>query len=473
MCHIVPQPKTYLQYGDSLNPENWRNCTPINELLKKVKELENSCVTEFQRYRGLFIEEMIECIVTEQKIGSLLDYVDIAVANEGKINTCSKCSNTYSKEISICPSCQLDANNYPQSFDPYYRTDSKHPVEKPIVHIGEPCMVNPNSFESLKNVLIHVSATNKLGKNENNRKWTLLICDGVPYTIASNLQDKYLFCNICKEEIKNMVGIEELEKTKREHAALHQNKTCTFHNLFHNIILLPGPGHTELNMGCLSLKLLWVPFLNKIVKLLGFRTEKAQSIVKNGTDHHRTRQILSTCLFALSKELLVPYVQDCQKIRIKPMNQHYLNWVHSICGEQYMFLYHITFSYLLAFSLYTEATHKNNSMRMMPAQVKLAPLFYSFKHPKYQQYYLRDLCDRVQMPDSMKSYVERHESFSVSNFSNHGQGGDFIQEEANKTIKLFLLPGMPSSEIWKRVCRKAATLKELKESVCDTTAGKT
>ena len=270
-----------------------------------------------------------------------------------------------------------------------------------------------------------------------------------------------------------MVDIEELEKMKSKHAALHQNEMCTFHNLFHNIILLPGPGHTELNMGCLSLKLLWVPFLNKIVKLLGFRTEKAQSIVKNGTDHHRTRQILSTCLFALSKELLVPYVQDCQKIRIKPMNQHYLNWVHSICSEQYMFLYHITFSYLLAFSLYTEATHKNNSMRMMPAQVKLAPLFYSFKHPKYQQYYLRDLCDRVQMPDSMKSYVERHESFSVSNFSNHGQSGDFIQEEANKTIKLFLLPGMPSSEIWKRVCRKAVTLKELKESVCDTTAGKT
>ena len=137
-----------------------------------------------------------------------------------------------------------------------------------------------------------------------------------------------------------------------------------------------------------------------------------------------------------------------------------------------MFLYHITFSYLLAFSLYTEAIHKNNSMRMMSTWVQLAPLFYSFKHSKYQQLHLRDLCERVQMPDSIKSYVEGHESFSVSNFSNRGQGGDFIQEEANKTIKLFLLPGMPSSEIWKRVCRKAVTLKELKESVCDTTAGK-
>ena len=94
----------------------------------------------------------------------------------------------------------------------------------------------------------------------------------------------------------------------------------------------------------LLLKLLWVPFLNKIVKLLGFRTEKVQLIVKNGIDHHRTRQILSTFLFALSKELLVLYVQDCQKIRIKPTNQHYLNWIHNTCGEQYMFMYHITFA---------------------------------------------------------------------------------------------------------------------------------
>ena len=117
-----------------------------------------------------------------------------------------------------------------------------------------------------------------------------------------------------------------------------------------------------------------------------------------------------------------------------------------------MFLYHITFSYLLAFSLYTEAIRKNNSMRMISAGVQLTPLFYSFNHPKYQQLHLRDLCERVQMPDSIKSYVEGHESFSVSNFSNCGQGGDFIQEEANKTIKLFLLPGMPSSEMWKRVC---------------------
>ena len=38
-----------------------------------------------------------------------------------------------------------------------------------------------------------------------------------------------------------------------------------FDDLFANIVLLPGPGHIELNMGRLLLKLLWIQFLNKFV----------------------------------------------------------------------------------------------------------------------------------------------------------------------------------------------------------------
>ena len=45
--------------------------------------------------------------------------------------------------------------------------------------------------------------------------------------------------------------------------------------------------------------------------------------------------------------------------------------------------------------------------------------------------------------------------------------GDFIQDENNKMIKSFFPPGMPSAEIWHRVCRKATSLKEIKLSVCD------
>ena len=71
------------------------------------------------------------------------------------------------------------------------------------------------------------------------------------------------------------------------------------------------------------------------------------------------------------------------------------------------------------------------------------------------------------MLDMLKDYIESHESFSVSGVNNCGQEGDFIQEENNKLIKLFLPPGMPSAQTWYRVCRKATSLKDIKQSVCD------
>ena len=204
--------------------------------------------------------------------------------------------------------------------------------------------------------------------------------------------------------------------------------------------------------------------LRRIAQMLGFRTEKALAVVKSGIDHHRTRQIWCERLYALSKELLVPFVRDCLKAEIIPNNDNYINWVVETCGYQYMLYYHFAFTYLLAFNLYTEATRKNHSLRMMAARIQFAPLFYLFKHPKYQVLHLRDLFERAQTPDQIRSYVESHESFSPSVLQNRGQGGDFVQEEI---IKSFLPPGIPSQEIWTPVCRKAETLKELKTSVCE------
>ena len=71
------------------------------------------------------------------------------------------------------------------------------------------------------------------------------------------------------------------------------------------------------------------------------------------------------------------------------------------------------------------------------------------------------------MPDEIRSYVKSHESFSPSGLQNRGQGGDFVQEESNRLIKSFLPLGIPSQEIWTRVCRKAEALKELKTSACE------
>ena len=103
-----------------------------------------------------------------------------------------------------------------------------------------------------------------------------------------------------------------------------------FKGFFSNIALIPGPGHIELNMRRLLLKFLWTPFLLNIVKQLGFRTDKAQLVVKNGVDYHHTHQILSCSLFALLAELLLPHVHECLQNQILPTNEGYQKWVTAI-----------------------------------------------------------------------------------------------------------------------------------------------
>ena len=44
--------------------------------------------------------------------------------------------------------------------------------------------------------------------------------------------------------------------------------------------------------------------------MLGCRTPCAKDVVREGIDRHRTRQIPSVCLEALSKELVLSYVPE-------------------------------------------------------------------------------------------------------------------------------------------------------------------
>ena len=59
------------------------------------------------------------------------------------------------------------------------------------------------------------------------------------------------------------------------------------------------------------------------------------------------------------------------------------------------------------------------------------------------------------MPEKLVNYITSYESFSVSGDKNRGEGADFVHENFNKTTKYFLPPGMPTTETWRRICRKA------------------
>ena len=354
------------------------------------------------------------------------------------------------------------------NYDPYQRTSSQHPTEKPEIHVGEICMVNPCSQESVCDVMKYIQNICSAGDNKN-RKWTILISDGVPYTLASDIQDFVLFCQECGMEVdRKGISSAKFEEFLITHESLcHSDIPINerFTSSFMNLLLLPGLGHMELNQSRILLKLLWEPILSHVVSLLGFRTPRAKQVVKEGIDHHCSRQILEACLEAISKELLTPYVRDCMKNNTTPNAESYQIWLSNVKDHTYLFYYHVTFSFLLSFHLLTEAVRKNNADHIMAARVQFAPLFFSFHHPRYQHLFMRDIWLRVQMPEELNHFVSYHECFSLSGKDNAGQGGDFVHEELNKRIKALLPPLMPTEETWTRICRNLKDLEELRNSI--------
>ena len=75
----------------------------------------------------------------------------------------------------------------PEGFGLLKTTDigQKVNINKPAITMGEPVLVNPNSFETVKAVLDEYKLIHKIGTDS--RQWVLLGCDGPPYRLASKI----------------------------------------------------------------------------------------------------------------------------------------------------------------------------------------------------------------------------------------------------------------------------------------------
>ena len=79
---------------------------------------------------------------------------------------------------------------------------------------------------------------------------------------------------------------------------------CGFHipikerltSSFMNLLQLSGSGHMELNQSHILLELLWEPVLFHVVFFLVFRIPLAKQVLKDGIDHHYSRQTLEVYL---------------------------------------------------------------------------------------------------------------------------------------------------------------------------------
>ena len=212
-------------------------------------------------------------MATNSVCGIMLKFLFRIKKKKKKSNICSKCSEPYGKTINKCPNCNFDSTKYEINHDPRNRTESIHPKKKPQIHVGEPCMVNPCSQEAVYDVMSHIQKLCSIGSEEE-RKWTTLISDGVPYILTSDIQDFVLNCSHCDA----IVDTKEIDKEEL-HSFLHEHEmeclsdipiSKCFTSNFKNILLLPGLGHMELSEARLLLKLLWEPLISYVSSLLGF-----------------------------------------------------------------------------------------------------------------------------------------------------------------------------------------------------------
>ena len=236
-----------------------------------------------------------------------------------------------------------------------------------------------------------------------------------------------------------------------------------------------------MNMARKLLSFAWEPIIKHVAYCLGFRTPNALRVFKNGVDHHRTLQVMESMFEALLKELLVPYVRDCMLSdpTKEPTAEEYFKWYNeSVTNEKYAYIFNLTFYYLLSFQMFHEGVRKNNSNVMMAGRTVFAPLFFVGHHPKYQHLLLRDMVERVNYPAPVKEYMVMTESHTASGNRNGGQGGDFIHEELNRSIKSYLQGcGIPTKDNWLNIIRKAEKLsllkdRFLKETNVDASSGK-
>ena len=467
MSCLQPHENKNLQQKDELKPAVWRkrDADDLKAAIADVEGEEEKAMKTFRQYRQNLVAEIINDVNSEID-GNMKDHIDTAVLQKEKgldNYVCCKC-RFVSTNTDPCPKCKYDPNQHPSDHDIYHRTPSQHPKHPPRVIIAEPCMVNPNTKVNVQTVLEHVREQSNTSGEKKAREWTYVWCDAVPYLLGSKVQDETLKCALCEEMVKKT-------DMKQHQTQNHQDQETEYETWFDDIFLRPGPGHIELNMARALMKLLWDPFLQHFTILLGFRSPRAQEIIHNGVDHHRSRQIISTLLNAFSKELIRPFVLEQRRKGEDADVNKYFEWLRGeVKDPNYIFAWRVCFTFLLAFQLYTESVRKNNHEHMLAARSAFAPLFYGRNHPRYRELHLRDMLDRVQCPDELKEDIKQYESFSVSGVVNKGQGADFVHEEVNRTVKALLLPGAVTASIWTKVCRKADTLSEMKAK-CLSSAG--
>ncbi|XP_062577384.1 uncharacterized protein LOC134239238 [Saccostrea cucullata] len=324
IIHIFQNPCTDLQIKNEFSPRNWFYNIEISEHVSALMNVFNFYEEKFRSLREKFIKNRLAIICSQQHPGltSTEDALSSLLVNNKKMKFSEKSKN---------------------KIDAYCFIDHHH-KNAPKIQMGNPISVNPCSYESVEVVLSSIKA--EVGIPEN-RKWTLVGCDGLPFLLSHRI-------------IKHSEDLQDL-------------------------LILPGLGHFEINMCKALIKLVWQALGVDLAKLLGYRSPKALQACLDGNDHHKAMQFLEILLLGTGDELLYPYVKDCFEKETVPSTNGYFTWCKNVVDPNYKFIMECIFTYALAVYLFRAGVRRNNSDAIMASRIKFCPLYFGVSKTNYQQ----------------------------------------------------------------------------------------
>lgn len=345
----------------------------------------------------------------------------------------------------------------------YEHISSGHRGKHKIL-LTDPVFCNPNSSETVARVLRKIGKDNKIKRyGGDERSWTFVCCDGLPYMICRKLQEETVICTVDKCNKTFMSKVQLQQHAKEFHPATDE---IQYANEFDWFYLRIGSGHYEMNLIKSFFELNWSPFMEALCEKMGFTSESAKQYAKGCKDHHKSWHLMMVFHAASLRELVTPFVRDSLQLGQNPTAKLFFK----AANEMYQSRSNPNFNYLMDQTCrfaqgivnFRMAIRRNNAQLLASAKHMTKELFHGRHHPKYQAIELYDTLQNILMPSDVLELSNSYTSITTSGNESAGQDFDFILEEKNRQLKSWIPKGVPSDQIWQEVCRNNEPLELLK-----------
>ena len=413
----------FLQGMESLKPVTWGLDLDEGTIQERMEAMILSAEGKFREYRYHYITSLFQFLSTssdmDHEIATSMEFLNTSELTRKCSNKdcdtlygprklkCNKCGSPVVRREQVRETPTVEINKLPK----YFYVGEENKFNKVDLKMAEPVLVNPNSYESIEEILDQFKTS--LIDNNCERKWIFVGADGPPYCLMrrtiQNNPEKYDWVSIVSGK-----------------GHLNMNQLKTFFNVLDKIMLEP---------------------LGKMV--LNFETQQAYNYFRQCKDNHKAWQAFEVFLHGTIMELICLY---CAKEK-EPTPLGFLDWQAEVDTPVLKLITHLTLNIGLGIYIQRIGDRNNDAVCSEAGRLRFLDMFYAFNHPIYREVEYSDLRNKVIYPPKVKELCDNNISFVTSNVKNSHQDGDFKLEEKIKSMKRMSPKGVVSSEMWTRVAR--------------------